>query len=56
MTTPDQQAVFDCGSQSGQTMAEYAVVLAVITIAVVATLGLLSGAISGALGSVITNI
>ena len=33
--------------ESGQTMAEYAVVLAVITIAVVATLGLLSTAIKG---------
>jgi Flp pilus assembly pilin Flp len=37
----------------GQTMAEYAVVLAVITIAVVATLGLLSTAIKGKLTSVI---
>jgi Flp pilus assembly pilin Flp len=37
----------------GQTMAEYAVVLAVITIAVVVTLGLLSTAISGKLNSVI---
>ncbi len=40
-------------SESGQTMAEYAVVLAVITIAVVVTLGLLSTAISGQLTSVI---
>ena len=32
--------------ESGQTMAEYAVVLGVITIAVVVTLGLLSTAIS----------
>ena len=40
-------------SESGQTMAEYAVVLAVITIAVVVTLGLLSTAISGKLTSVI---
>ncbi len=39
--------------ESGQTMAEYAVVLAVITIAVVVTLGLLSTAISGELTSVI---
>ena len=37
----------------GQTMAEYAVVLAVITIAVVVTLGLLSTAIKGQLTSVI---
>ena len=39
--------------ESGQTMAEYAVVLAVITIAVVVTLGLLSTAISAQLTSVI---
>jgi Flp pilus assembly pilin Flp len=39
--------------ESGQTMAEYAVVLGVITIAVVVTLGLLSTAISGALSSVV---
>ena len=39
--------------QSGQTMAEYAVVLAVITIAVVVTLGLLSSSISGQLNSVV---
>jgi Flp pilus assembly pilin Flp len=38
---------------TGQTMAEYAVVLAVITIAVVVTLGLLSSAISAQLTSVI---
>ena len=39
--------------ETGQTMAEYAVVLAVITIAVVLTLGLLSTAIKGKLTSVI---
>jgi Flp pilus assembly pilin Flp len=39
--------------QTGQTMAEYAVVLAVITIAVVVTLGLLSTTISTQLNSVI---
>ena len=38
---------------AGQTMAEYAVVLAVITVAVVVTLGVLSGAISDKLNSVI---
>jgi Flp pilus assembly pilin Flp len=37
----------------GQTMAEYAVVLAVVTIGVVVTLGLLSTAIKGKLTSVI---
>ena len=47
-TTLDQRA------ESGQTMAEYAVVLAVITIAVVAVLTLLSGAITNALSNVIS--
>ena len=45
--------VHELRDQAGQTMAEYAVVLAVITIAVVVTLGLLSTAISGKLNSVI---
>ncbi len=40
--------------EAGQTMAEYAVVLGVITIAVVVTLGLLSTAISSTLSSVIS--
>ena len=39
--------------EAGQTMAEYAVVLAVITVAVVVTLGLLSSAIQAQLSSVI---
>ena len=39
-------------SERGQTMAEYAVVLGVITVAVVAALTLLSGKISDVLGSV----
>jgi Flp pilus assembly pilin Flp len=39
-------------SESGQTMAEYAIVLGVITIAVVATLTLLSGTISTVLQNV----
>jgi Flp pilus assembly pilin Flp len=39
--------------EEGQTMAEYGVVLAVITLLIVGTLGLLSGAINGALQSVI---
>ena len=38
--------------ERGQTMAEYAVVLAVITVAIVATLTTLSGGISNALGAV----
>jgi Flp pilus assembly pilin Flp len=43
-------------TESGQTMAEYAVVLAVITIAVVAVLGLLSTAITGKLNEVISSL
>jgi Flp pilus assembly pilin Flp len=39
-------------SEEGQTMAEYGVVLAVITLVIVGTLLALSGAINGALGRV----
>jgi Flp pilus assembly pilin Flp len=39
--------------EDGQTMAEYGVVLAVITLGVVVALGILSGAISDALNSVV---
>jgi Flp pilus assembly pilin Flp len=42
--------------EAGQTMAEYAVVLGVITIAVVVTLGLLSTAIKGTLSNVIASL
>jgi Flp pilus assembly pilin Flp len=42
--------------EAGQTMAEYAVVLAVITIAVVVTLGLLSAAIQSTLSNVIASL
>ena len=38
--------------ESGQTMAEYGVVLAVITLGVIAALGVLAGAITGKLGAV----
>jgi Flp pilus assembly pilin Flp len=38
--------------EEGQTMAEYGVVLAVITLGIVATLGLLSGGIDNALNAV----
>ena len=38
--------------EEGQTMAEYGVVLAVITVAVILALGLLSGAIAAALDRV----
>jgi Flp pilus assembly pilin Flp len=40
----------------GQTMAEYAVVLAVIAIGVFVALGLLSGSIGDALGKVTSDI
>jgi Flp pilus assembly pilin Flp len=43
-------------SESGQTMAEYAVVLAVITVAIVATLILLAGGINKTLSSVTGNL
>jgi Flp pilus assembly pilin Flp len=43
-------------SEAGQTMAEYAVVLAVITVAIVATLGLLAGGINSALNSVTSSL
>ena len=39
-------------SEKGQTMAEYAVVLAVITVAIIVTLGLLAGGIKSTLSSV----
>ena len=43
-------------NEAGQTMAEYAVVLAVITVAIVATLGLLAGGINSALNSVTSSL
>ena len=42
--------------EDGQTMAEYAVVLGVITLAVVGVFTALSGGISGAISSVTTKI
>ena len=42
--------------ESGQTMAEYAVVLGVITVAVVVTLGLLSTAIQNTLSAVNSHL
>ena len=50
----DLRGVVEC--ESGQTMAEYAVVLGVITIAVVVTLGLLSTAITNLLNNVIASL
>ena len=43
-------------NEEGQTMAEYGVVLAVITLVIVATLLLLSGAINTALSKVINTL
>ncbi len=42
--------------EQGQTMAEYGVVLAVVTLGIVVTLGLLAGGINGALRSVISYL
>jgi len=42
--------------EEGQTMAEYAVVLAVITVAIIATLTILAGGINDALGKVSETI
>jgi len=51
-----QNRLPDLRNEEGQTMAEYGVVLAVITLVIVATLLLLSGAISTALSKVITAL
>jgi Flp pilus assembly pilin Flp len=50
------QTVEAVKNETGQTMAEYAVVLGVITIAVVVTLGLLSTAIKSTLSNVIASL
>jgi Flp pilus assembly pilin Flp len=42
--------------ERGQTMAEYAVVLAVITVAIVGTLGFLAGGIKSSLNSVTSKL
>ncbi|HEU5278595.1 MAG TPA: Flp family type IVb pilin [Gaiellaceae bacterium] len=42
--------------EEGQTMAEYGVVLAVITVAAIAALGVLSGAITGAIDAVSSRL
>jgi Flp pilus assembly pilin Flp len=51
-----QQFISNLRDENGQTMAEYAVVLGVITIAVVATLTLLGAAIQGTLTNVINSL
>ncbi len=42
--------------EEGQTMAEYAVVLGVVTLAVLGVFTVLAGGISGAMNTVITNL
>ena len=42
--------------EEGQTMAEYGVVLAVITVGVIAAIGFLAAAIAGKLGSITTTL
>jgi Flp pilus assembly pilin Flp len=51
-----QNLLPDLRKEEGQTMAEYGVVLAVITLVIVATILLLSGAIDTALSKVITAL
>jgi Flp pilus assembly pilin Flp len=46
----------DRSDERGQTMAEYAVVLAVITVAIVGTLGFLAGGINSTLGGVTSSL
>ena len=53
---PMNDLITDVRDEAGQTMAEYAVVLGVITIAVVVTLGLLSTAIKNLLNNVISSL
>ncbi len=48
-----QNKLAELRNEEGQTMAEYGVVLAVITLVIVGTLLALSGAINGALQSVV---
>ena len=47
-----QNKLSEARNEEGQTMAEYGVVLAVITAGIIVALGLLSGAISDALDTV----
>jgi Flp pilus assembly pilin Flp len=58
MTLSDYFALVNAARkrQEGQTMAEYAVVLGVITLAVVGVFTALSGGISGAIDNVTGNI
>jgi len=51
-----REFITEIQEESGQTMAEYAVVLGVITIAVVLTLGLLASKITSVLGNVVSSM
>ncbi len=48
-----QNILFRLDREDGQTMAEYGVILAVITVGIVVALGLLSGGIQTAINSVV---
>jgi Flp pilus assembly pilin Flp len=48
-----QNKLAEARNEEGQTMAEYGVILAVITVAIVAALGFLSGGIASAINSVV---
>ena len=51
-----QNALYALRREDGQTMAEYGVVLAVITLGVVVALGLLSGGIGNAIDGVTARL
>jgi Flp pilus assembly pilin Flp len=53
MPSASQDTVRRIKRDDGQTMAEYAVVLGVITLAIVTTFGVLSGGVQGALQQVV---
>jgi Flp pilus assembly pilin Flp len=45
-----------CQRERGQTMAEYVVVLGIISVAILVALGALSGSVSGAIGRVSSDL
>jgi pilus assembly protein Flp/PilA len=56
VTNSIAQARMRLQDEEGQTMAEYGVILAVITLGIVTALGVLSGAIQGAIGEVVGRL
>ena len=56
VTNSIAQARMRLQDEEGQTMAEYGVILAVITLGIVTALGLLSGAIQGAIADVVGRL